>query len=294
MDAKRLILVAVCVKMGIPLGLAQQTQKARSNFKLETGKEIFEAACAGCHGSDTKGQPQAILGFQPPATFPDFTDCATATPEPDIQWRAIITHGGSARGFSHIMPSFGEALTQDQIGRVIEFLRSVCKDSGWALAEFNIPRPLYTEKAFPENETVLTTQLSADGSSWQSTLLTEVRFGARTNIEITTPLSANNTSIASQPGKWTGGAGDFAIEFKRRVYTNARTKTLIAAASEFNFPTGSTSKGTGLGVFYPEPFISIEQLFPKRFYFFSQHGGRLPVSSVVPRQLFLRYGAGKS
>jgi mono/diheme cytochrome c family protein len=85
MGARSLILVALCLKMGVPLGLAQQTTKARTSLRLETGKEIFEAACAACHGSDTKGQPQAILGFHPPATFPDFTDCPTATPEPDIQ-----------------------------------------------------------------------------------------------------------------------------------------------------------------------------------------------------------------
>jgi hypothetical protein len=125
-------------------------------------------------------------------------------------------------------------------------------------------------------------------------LLTELRFGPRTNIEITTPFGANNNSIPGQLGKWTGGASDFAIEFKRRVYTNRRTRTLIAAASEFNFPTGSVAKNTGAGVFYPEPFVSIEQLLPKRFYVFNQTGGRLPVSKVVPRRLFLRYGAGKS
>ncbi len=40
-----------------------------------TGEQIFKAACVACHGPDGKGQPQSVLGFEPPASFPDFTDC---------------------------------------------------------------------------------------------------------------------------------------------------------------------------------------------------------------------------
>jgi mono/diheme cytochrome c family protein len=76
---------------------------AQSQLKLDSGKEIYQAACAGCHGTDGRGQPQTVLGFNPPATFPDFADCPTATPEPDIQWWAVIVNGGHARAFSPIM-----------------------------------------------------------------------------------------------------------------------------------------------------------------------------------------------
>ncbi|MEJ2006831.1 MAG: cytochrome c [Acidobacteriota bacterium] len=97
-----------------------------SQLKLDTGKEIYVAGCVSCHGPDGKGQSQNLTGFERPSTFPDFTDCYTATREPDLQWRAIITEGGPARAFSEIMPAFGDALTQEQFGKVIEYLRSLC------------------------------------------------------------------------------------------------------------------------------------------------------------------------
>ena len=94
---------------------ALRAQTGASKLKLDTGEEIYKAGCVSCHGPDGKGQPQAISGFEPPATFPDFTDCPTSTPEPDVQWRAQITNGGPARAFSQIMPSFKDLLTQESI-----------------------------------------------------------------------------------------------------------------------------------------------------------------------------------
>ena len=274
-------------------------QEQKSTLKLDTGKEIFEAACAGCHGSDGRGQPQSILGFQPPATFPDFADCPTASPETDLQWKAVITGGGRIRGFSRIMPSFADALTSEQIDKVVAFLRHKCDDSGYSLAEFNIPRPLIAEKAFPEKETVFSGTVNANGTGFSNTLLNEYRFGPRTNMELTVPFSFRTLPVGGStapgaPQEWRGGIGDIAVEFKRRVYTNRKSKTLIAAASEFNFPTGSVANGSGIGVFYPEPFISTEQLLPARAFLFNQTGVRIPAGNSVPRRLFIRSGFGKT
>src|SRR2546426_6291258 len=86
-----------------------------NELKLDTGEEIFKAACIGCHGPGGKGQPQSTLGFEPPATFPDFSDCNGSTREKTYDWRATIHEGGRARGFVEIMPSFAEALNAEQI-----------------------------------------------------------------------------------------------------------------------------------------------------------------------------------
>src|SRR4029450_5710707 len=80
-------------------------------LKLDSGREIFEAACIGCHGPGGRGQPQTTLGFEPPATFPDFSDCNGSARERISDWRATIHGGGPGRGFSDIMPSFAEALS---------------------------------------------------------------------------------------------------------------------------------------------------------------------------------------
>ena len=90
---------------------AQNPQTAA--LKLDTGKEIYEAACVACHGPDGKGQPQTTVGFQKPDTFPDFTLCDQTTPEDNYAWKSIIRDGGPSRGFSQIMPAFGDALTSE-------------------------------------------------------------------------------------------------------------------------------------------------------------------------------------
>src|SRR5207253_1412332 len=50
-------------------------QTKTSELKLDTGEEIFQAACIACHGPNGSGQPESTLGFEKPSTFPDFTDC---------------------------------------------------------------------------------------------------------------------------------------------------------------------------------------------------------------------------
>ena len=96
---------------------------------------------------DGTGQSPNLQGFQRPDTFPDFTDCPTATPEPEVQWRAIVTNGGPARAFSEIMPSFKDQLTPDQINKVVAYLRHFCADDDkWPRGDLNLPRAMITEK----------------------------------------------------------------------------------------------------------------------------------------------------
>jgi mono/diheme cytochrome c family protein len=154
-----------------------------TELSLKTGKQIYESACAGCHGQDGKGQPESILGFEPPATFPDFGDCSSSSREPDSHWSAMIHEGGANRGFSPIMPSFRQALTADEIHRVIEHVRTLCGNPAWPRGNLNLPRALFTEKAFPEDEIVLTTAFNLEGArAVDNILVIEKRLGARTNV----------------------------------------------------------------------------------------------------------------
>src|SRR4051795_2552468 len=120
-----LICLALVWRQGIVLA-----QVSDSTLKLKTGKDIFQAACVGCHGPEGKGMPQSTTGFTPPATFPDFSDCNSTNRETNRDWKSIIHLGGPARGFSEIMPSFTEALTPDQIQKAVDYLRSFCTEAG--------------------------------------------------------------------------------------------------------------------------------------------------------------------
>ena len=123
-------------------------------FAQETSNEkLYLNACASCHGTDGRGKPEAEVAFDIP--LPDFTDCEFASREPDPDWYAVAHQGGPVRAFDRMMPAFGEALTEEEIYMVLTHIRTFCKDKRWPRGEFNLPRPIYTEKAFPEDETVL-------------------------------------------------------------------------------------------------------------------------------------------
>jgi len=123
-----------------PQGIAgqkQQTEKqkaATEGMKLDTGQEIFEAACIGCHGPGGKGQLDSIVGFEKPDTFPDFSDCNGSTREKIFDWRATIHGGGPQRGFSDIMPSWADALSPEQIEKVIQYLEASAPNPAGRLA----------------------------------------------------------------------------------------------------------------------------------------------------------------
>ena len=58
----------------------------------------------------------------------------------------------------------GDALSDDEIQRVVTYLHSLCAEPNWPRGNLNFPRAFFTEKAFPENETVITTGVTASGA----------------------------------------------------------------------------------------------------------------------------------
>ena len=116
-----------------------------------------------CHGHDGKGMPKSTVGFDSAPHLPRFQRVQSDHARPNTAWKAVITHGGPFRGFSQIMPAFGEALTSAQIDKVIDYMRAFCDSPRWARGELNLPRALFTEKAFPEKEVVIATALTPAG-----------------------------------------------------------------------------------------------------------------------------------
>lgn len=277
--------------------IASLAQSAK-DLNLQTGKEIFEATCVGCHGADGKGQPVTTLGFEPPATFPDFTDCSGSTRESYLQWNSVIHDGGRARAFAEIMPSFGPrekpALTDDEIHRVIGYVRTFCEeDEKWPSGDFNFARPMFTEKAFPEDESVFMTQITTEGAAGvRNSLIIEKRFGAITNIELR--FRGNFSKLPS--GSWAGSVGDAAFELKRTVYLNNRTGSMLAWANEVIFPTGDPKRGFGNGITKYETFLSYGQILPKLAYLQTQVGFEGPPfrRHQTPAELYNRTVIGKA
>ncbi len=250
---------------------------------LNTGKQIWQAACAACHGADGKGTPTTIAGFKKPSTFPDFTRCDQTTSELDVDYKAVVVHGGPFRGFSQIMPSFGQALTDKQIDQVVSYLRGFCTNSHWPRGELNLPRALVTEKAYPEDEVAITTGFNAQGAPGVTTTnVYEQRFGVKNEIEIGVPFT-----FADNNHTWYGGIGDSTIGIKRTLYSSLPKGAIFSVDGEIGFPTGNRLHGLGTGVTTFETFAAYGQLLPANFFLEFQGGADLPVNTqIAPKAVF--------
>ena len=267
----------------------QEPTTHQATAPVKTGSELYQSACAACHGPDGKGRPESVLGFRTPV--PDFTDCNFTTPEPDADWAAVIHGGGPMRAFDRMMPAFSEALSESEILSILGHVRTFCTSSSWPRGELNFPRALFTEKAFPENEAVWTmTVASHDTRSIGNEFLYEQRIGARSQFEVVVPIQFQETSGQV----WHQGLGDLAVAFKHVLYHDHRTGTIVSAAGEVVFPTGKEDLGLGNGLTVFEPFVAVGQALPADGFFQVQTGFELPVNRDVASEAFWRVTGGKS
>ncbi|MEG9436821.1 c-type cytochrome [Edaphobacter sp. HDX4] len=256
------------------------------------GKVVYDGGCIACHGADGRGAPEASTRFIRPDTWPDFTRCDQTTPEPDVAYKAVILHGGHSLGFSQIMPAFGDLLNDEQINDVIAYLRSFCRNvHHYPAGELNIPRALVTEKAFPEDELVLSAAANATGApSWTTDVISEQAFAGRNELEIDVPVN-----YAVQDHKAASGVGDITVGYKRELFSSLRTGSIFSVQGGILLPTGSSDHGFGAGTTTFEPFAAYDQLIRNTTFLQFQVGGNITVdSSKSPRSLYFRSAIGHS
>lgn len=258
-----------------------------------TPRQVYTAACASCHGDDGRGHPAAVTGLAMP--LPDFSDCNFATREPDSDWGAIGHEGGPARGFHRMMPAFGGALTVEEVQLALDHIRTFCPDKAWPRGEMNLPRPLVTEKAFPEDEAVWSSTVVTEGSgSVANKLIYEKRFHARNQWEVILPFSFRERTTAFDDGSWSGGVGDIALAVKRVMMHSTRTGSIFSASAEVILPTGDEDEGFGKGTAIAEPFLAFGQLLPGDAFVQMQLGAELPFESGRDDEAFWRVAVGRS
>lgn len=218
------------------------------------GKLMYEAWCARCHGEDGKGPAEGIILETP---VPDFSDCSFTSREPRKDWQAVILHGGPARGLSMTMPSWGEALSQEQADAIISHIKTFCTESGWPEGELNFRRVHVTGKAFPENEALIIPSFTRGSNhSSISKLLYESRIGKTGQWEITVPF-------ASQPAS--SGLGDVELAGKYTFHQNVSSLSIASVGVEVVVPSGSTSDHLGDGIWKLAPFLSAAKGFGGSF-----------------------------
>jgi len=274
-------------------GASSQGQYLGHSFHADAtrGGKLFSAACASCHGRDGKVAPQAIAGFQQPRTFPDFTRCDQTTPEVDSAYKDVIEHGGPSRGFSQIMPAFDQALSAQDVNDLVAYLRSFCKARHWPRGELNLPRAIVTEKAFPEDELVISTSVNVNRTPGNTThIIHEQSFGKKNQIEVDVPIEFEN-----QNHIWYGGVGDTTLALKRVMFSDLDSGSILSLQGGFLLPVGNRSRGFGAGTTTFETFAAFDQLFRSDTFIQTQFGADLPFkTTIAPQSWFFNTAIGQS
>ncbi len=251
---------------------------------------IYTAACAACHGDDGRGRGASELGFDVP--LPDFTDCDFAVREPNSDWYAIVHRGGPVRGFDRLMPAFGEALQPEEIEAALARIRTFCTDARWPRGELNLPRALFTEKAYPEDEAVITTTLVGEGpDSITHEFVWEQRFGPLNQIELKMPITRADLG---DPEGWKSGGGDLGLGVKHTMRHSLERGAILAVGGELVLPTGDETKGFGKGPTVLESFVLYGKALPHDAFVQFQGVLEFPSDSALEDEAVFRAALGKT
>ena len=187
----------------------------------DSGAALFAAWCKSCHGADGRGTPASTTRLE--VSPADLHECKGSTAETEDRWVNIVAQGGAAFGLSLDMPAFGEAGTPAQIHAVVRYARSLCGELGWPPGELNFPRGFLVEKAYPEDEVVITDQ--ARGQEY----IYEHRLGKRFQLE-----ASARTALDGQPRAFDGVTG----ALKYNLWHSLEQRALVSLGLEASPPLG--------------------------------------------------------
>lgn len=276
----RFSLPAIALLAFVPAAVAQPND----------ARGVYTAACAACHGDDGRGRSPSEVGFDVP--LPDFTDCDFAAREPDTDWYAIAHRGGPIRGFDRLMPAFGEALSKAEIEAALAHIRAFCTDARWPRGELNLPRALFTEKAYPEDEAVITTTLVGEGlDSISHEFVWEQRFGPLNQIELKLPITRADLG---EPQGWKSGTGDLGVGVKHTLRHSLERGSILSIGGELVLPTGDEVKGFGKGTTVLESSVMYGKILPKDSFFQVQGVLEFPNESAFEDELVARAVIGRT
>ncbi|MGE3491309.1 MAG: cytochrome c [Vicinamibacterales bacterium] len=274
-----------------PFLLATLLAAGQASTQPTTIPEMWGAWCARCHAEDGSGKVnEPTITVEPM----DFTDCKVTSPEPDADWERAIAKGGPGVGLSPEMPAFEDSLTAEQISGFVSHMRGFCKEPGWPSGNNNFPRPIKTEKAFPENEFLILPAISHESEPGSAAatdvglkVVYERRIGRRAMYEIGVPFY-NWDFQTSRDSE----IGDVAVSLKYAVYASATTPRILSFGLEATLPTGQEYKGFGKGTVVFEPYVAAGTMLGD---WYVQTSGKveLPVDTLVDRAYLYNLYVGR-
>ena len=281
-----------------PLSAQLQPVSAGADLADATGEAIYAQSCANCHGLDGTGLAPSLVAFE--EELPDFSDCDFAAREPDADWIAVAHEGGPVRGFSEMMPAFRGALTEEQLGRVMGYIRTLCTDPNWPRGELNLPRALLTEKAYPEDEWVVEVGVDLErGGAVEAAYVYEQRFGPRSQVEVVIPYGwrsggGGDEHEAESDGGVTHGLGDVVLAVKHALYHDLGKGAIVSLMAEAILPTGDEAAGFGAPGGEVEAFLAFGQILPADAFLQAQGGAAVPFREGAATEAFGRILLGRT
>jgi mono/diheme cytochrome c family protein len=287
----RLGALALLLPASLLVGPGAVAAQRPPDLDAASDRQLYDGACANCHGVDGTGLERSLVGFEEP--LPDFSDCDFAAREPDADWIAVAHEGGPVRGFSEMMPAFRGALTPEQLARVMRYVRTLCADPNWPRGELNLPRALLTEKAFPEDEWVIEADAGVENDrAVTGQFVYEQRFGPRSQFEVVIPYGWREIPDGSGGTRWADGLGDLVLGVKHAAYHSAEAGRIFALGGEVILPTGDDANGFGNPGTTLEGFASFGQILPADAFLQLQTGIEAPLYRGADDEVFGRAVVG--
>lgn len=152
-DAEKENIMIKIIPLLCCLTFACYTTTAQATESI-SAKQIFQNNCSACHGPVGKPDPDNPMFNQLGILPANFTDPLFSSREPSKDWFMVVKEGGAAKGFSEIMPAFKEILTDDEIKKVVKYIKTLSGEHSYPSGDMNFILPIRTKKAFPEDEVV--------------------------------------------------------------------------------------------------------------------------------------------
>ncbi len=135
---KNLIIILILTLAAVALWGCSSSQKADSPAPQSTspsapsGRTLFAANCAGCHGAFGEGQPNwHIRNADGSLPAPPLNGDGHTWHHSDGLLYTIVRDGGaqlSLPGYKTVMPSFNEILSHQEIVAVLTYVKSLWED----------------------------------------------------------------------------------------------------------------------------------------------------------------------
>ena len=85
------------------------------------GESLYQSNCYSCHGEEARGDGPAAAALEPRP--PDLVTDQSELSDAYLHWR--IAEGGMMRPFNSVMPSWKGILSEEQIWKIITYLRTL-------------------------------------------------------------------------------------------------------------------------------------------------------------------------